>query len=157
AKQLTTGLSLCGGTYRVVPLAVKVVPLDNDFLKLSLTDLFRLVLLRLVEPGVHFESGVGGRCANQADDDFESLQGHSLPGTGNMQEQTVFDLVPLAGSRRVVTQFDFQSRFVGKLLEGPAPQPRAGTVTAATIRREQQAPGLGIASLAETLPPSPNG
>jgi hypothetical protein len=48
----------------------------------------------------------------------------------------LFNLIPLTRARGVVTDFDNEARFVGKALKLQLPQPRPGTIAAATIGSE---------------------
>ena len=63
------------------------------------------------------------RCGggDEVDDDLVANEWLATPVLADEGEKTVFDLVPFAGSRREVTDRDFQPGFVGQLLQFPFP------------------------------------
>ena len=60
-------------------------------------------------------------CGDEINDDLMADERLAPPVLADKREKTVFDLVPLAGTRREVTDGDFQSSFVGQLLQFPFP------------------------------------
>src|SRR5258708_258719 len=58
---------------------------------------------------------------DEVNDDLMADEWLATPVHADKREKAVFDLVPLAGTRREVTDGDFQSGFVGQLLEFPFP------------------------------------
>ncbi len=56
----------------------------------------------------------------------------------DMVEHAVFDLVPLARSRRVVANLDFKSAFLREALQRKFPEADPAAVAATPIRRDQQ-------------------
>ena len=66
----------------------------------------------------------------------------------------MLDLVPLARTRRKVTDRDHQARPIGQTLQFPLPQPEARPVAPACIRRDQQRLGLSIRRATHVLPPT---
>jgi hypothetical protein len=69
-----------------------------------------------------FEPGLGGGRGNQVHDHFVANQRFATPVLAKVREQTMLDLVPLAGARRQMTYGDRQTGFVGQLLEFDFPQ-----------------------------------
>ena len=89
------------GSDRIIPFAVEIRTLD-------------------VEAG-HFranlQAGFCGRRGDQIDDHAIADQGFGAPILGDEGEQTMLDLVPFAGSRREVMNFDRYAEFVGQPLQ----------------------------------------
>ena len=59
------------------------------------------------------------------------------------REHAVFDLVPLARSRRKVADGDAQPGLVGQFLQGDLPQSATRAVAPAAVRSDEQLPRLG--------------
>ena len=78
---------------------------------------------------------IGGRAADKIDNDFATDQGPSPPVIGDVTEHPMFNLVPLAGSRREVANLDGQLQFIGKLLQLHLPEANAVSVAAPHSRR----------------------
>ena len=68
----------------------------------------------------------------------------------------MLDAIPLAGARRQVADADRQTGLIGEALQFAFPQPDPRTVAAATICRHHQAGGVGVACLAQLVPPAPD-
>src|SRR5271163_1215497 len=66
----------------------------------------------------------------------------------------MFDLVPLAGAWREVTDAYAQPSRVGEALQLHAPQSRAGRVAPAAVGGDQQIGGIGVGFLAHLTPPA---
>jgi hypothetical protein len=66
----------------------------------------------------------------------------------------MLDLIPLAGSRREMTDFHDHPRLVGELLEFEFPESGTGTVAATAICRDEQSPRVLIALPAQPIPPA---
>jgi hypothetical protein len=79
----------------------------------------------LVDIGVDlaFHGQACSRCggSDEVDDDLMADEWLATPVLADEREKTVFDLVPLARTRREVTDRDFQSGLVGQLLQFPFP------------------------------------
>src|SRR6516165_10608433 len=128
----------------VVPLSVERIAFDVKFLHLGVGNFASFVVLVFVEPAVNLQACAGSRRSDQVDDDFQGFQGNTLPSAGDMAEDTMFDLVPFAGSRREMTNLDDHPRLVGESLKFELPQAVAGTVAAATIGRNEQSPRVPV-------------
>ena len=107
-----------------------------------------------VQDAVHAESGVGGGCADQIDDDLVGDQWPAAPVHGDLGEQPVFDLVPFAGSWREVAHGDGQSGLGGEFGEFDFPGPDPVAVGSAAVGADQQPVGVGVAVLADGFPPA---
>src|SRR5947209_315641 len=86
-----------------------------------------------IEVGADAQTGFGRGVGNQVDDHGPTHQGAPTPVPGNVAEHALFDLVPLAGAGREVTDAYPQAGAVGKPLQGHLPQARTTAVTAATV------------------------
>src|SRR5215472_12451686 len=80
----------------------------------------------------------------------------SAPVLADKREQTMLDLISLAGPRWEMAYADRESRLVGQPLQFPLPQPHPGPIAATPIRRNQHPLRLRIARLSCLLPPAPN-
>src|SRR3954469_23139743 len=147
---------LLAGAQAVVPFTMKLVPLEGQFSKLFVRHLEPGFVGILVQLGPNVEPCFGGRAADQIDHDLAADQGTAAPVVGDVAEHPMFDLVPLAGSGWKVTDLDLQAEVIGELLHLAFPQPDPISVAAATIGRNQQAPGMGIARMAHFRPPAPD-
>src|SRR5271166_5153483 len=133
---------------------MEFVPLDGQFGKLLVGHLEARGIF--VQLGTNVEPLIGGRAANQIDHDLAADQRTPAPIVGDMAEHPMFDLVPLAGSRRHMTDLDYQVQLVGQLLQLQAPQANPVAVAAAALGRNQQTAGVWIARMAHFPPPAPN-
>jgi hypothetical protein len=86
----------------VVPVAVKPISRDVERSELLFRDLYAGRVEATIQARPHNQSPAIGRVADQVDDGFVRAERSSSPIDGNEREEAVFDLVPLAGSRRKV-------------------------------------------------------
>jgi hypothetical protein len=77
------------------------------------------------------ESGSGGGGGNEVDYDLMTDQGFAAPVLADEGEQAMFDLVPFAGARGKMADFDVQSGFISQFLQLQFPKPDAGSITSA--------------------------
>src|ERR1700730_17015384 len=103
------------------------------------------------------ETGASGGGGDQVDDYAIADQRFGAPILGDEGEQTVLDLIPLAGARGKVTDGDFDADLVGQMLQLALPQAQTGAIAAAPISGDEQSFGLGIANAADILPPATDG
>ena len=129
---------------RVVPVAVKAMPLEAYRRQLRIGDGDATRVLAAVEFRPNAESGPTVRRANEAHDRGQVDEWGAAPIHRDVREQPMLDLVPLARTRRKVTDRDHQARPIGQTLQFPLPQPEARPVAPACIRRDQQRLGLSI-------------
>jgi hypothetical protein len=130
------------------------VQVDGGKLLLAHLDPFRV--LARVQLTLDAKAGSGGGAGDQVDDDFMAHQRFATPVLSDEGEQTVLDLVPLAGSRRKVADRDLQPDFVGQFLQLQLPQPHARSVAAPTVRCNQELTGTGVGLSTHHVPPSPD-
>ena len=93
----------------VIPFAVESVAFDSYFGESVVADFLRFFVLVFIQPGVNLQAGFGFRRADKTHHDLVSFQRNALPITRDVAEQTMFDLVPLTRSWRIVTQLDLQT------------------------------------------------
>ena len=102
------------------------------------------------------EGLIGWCAAYEADYDLAAQQRTTSPVVGYVAEHAVFDLVPLAGARREVTDLHRESEFISQMLQLQTPQGYAVSVAAAAVSGDQQAPGPGVHRAPYLQPPAPN-
>lgn len=140
----------------VVPLAVERVVFDVQRFHLGIGDLDTLGVAADVNVASDCEAGIGRGGGDQLNDDLVADQRLAAPILGNVGEEAVLDPVPFAGAGRQMGDGDGHPGLVGKALQFALPQADAGTVAAATVGGDDEAPGLGIARASEPLPPAAN-
>src|ERR1700684_1121214 len=102
-------LSLQGGGFwadGIVPFAVEVVAGDVDGVHFGVGHLYAGRIGVLVELATNRQTGLGRRCCDQLDDDLMADERLSAPVSSDEREETMLDLVPLAGPGRQVTHGD---------------------------------------------------
>ena len=139
---------------RVVPVAVKAMPLEAYRRQLRIGDGDATRVLAAVEFRPNAESGPTVRRANEAHDRGQVDEWGAAPIHRDVREHPMLDLVPLARTRRKVTDRDHQARPIGQTRQFPLPQPEARPVAPACIRRDQQRLGLSIRRATHVLPPT---
>ena len=73
---------------------------EIDGVELRIRDFDAFGILLFVQFGADFEAGTGGGRGDQLDDGAIAAQRPAPPVDGNEREQTMLDLVPLAGAGR---------------------------------------------------------
>ena len=110
-----------------------------------------------VEVGVEFalngEPGAGGRVGDETDDGLVRGKRASAPVAGDPREETVFDLVPLAGAGWVVADDDLQTGCGGQSGEFVFPQPWSVPVGTTAIRCNHQSVCVGVFFVSHLVPP----
>jgi hypothetical protein len=141
---------------RVVPVAVKAMRLEPDRRELGVRNVPALGVATGVELAAHAEpTGRAGR-ADQIHDHGQARQRLAPPGGPDVGEQPVFNLVPLARSRREVADREGETGAVGQPLQFPFPEADAWPVAAARVRHDEHAPCARIPGPPHVLPPSPD-
>src|SRR3954447_5819704 len=141
----------------VVPLAVEGRRVEVDAAEGLIGDLLLGRVGRRVECGADGQAGLGGGAANEVNDHVVAHQGTAAPVLRDVGEQAVFDLVPLAGTRREVADGHAQPGLVREALQRDLPQPRAAAVAAAPVGGDEQVGGTGVGGGAHLLPPAADG
>lgn len=104
----------------VVPLAVEGGALDDAVLQVlhpAGGDLDAPGVVAVVADGGAFQSLAGHGGGDPGDGVVGGHQGPGPPGAGDVAEQAVLDLVPLAGAGRQVANRNGQFELVGQLLK----------------------------------------
>src|SRR5271156_5816292 len=107
-----------------------------------------------VEFAAYGQAGVGVGGSDQLDDGLVAEQRPAAPVLSDEREETMFDLVPFAGSGRQMADGDLDVEFIGQGLEFELPQAYARAIAAAAVCGDHQLPGLGIALTPHDLPPT---
>src|SRR6266536_4553344 len=130
---------------------------DREVFHLPVADLDTGQVGGSIELGGHGQPGGRGCGGYQVNDRLVAGQGPAAPVPGDLGEQAVFYLVPLAGTRWQVTDADFQAGLGGQRGQFGFPCAAAVAVGAATVCGDQQVPGVGIGALADGVPPGAQG
>jgi hypothetical protein len=142
----------------VVPFAVHGVPVQDAVAEIGhplVADLGPGGVGRVVQDGGDLQAGVGG---GRGDAGHRVLLGHQRPGppgAGDVAEQPVLDLVPLAGAGREVAHPDLQPGMSGPDGQLVFPQPAGTAVGPAGVAGDQQPLRARVAGRAVGLPPLP--
>jgi hypothetical protein len=107
-----------------------------------------------IEFAMDGKTGTRSGSCDQIDNDAMADQRFGAPVVAYEGEQSVLDLVPLAGAWWKVTDRDVDSDLVGQVLQLALPQPRARAIAAAAIGGDEQLFGFGVANAADLLPPA---
>ena len=145
----------------VVPFAVEVVAGQDAFgfkvFHLLVGDLDACGIGRPVEFGVHGQPGVGGGRGDGLDDHFVAGQWSAAPVHRDVGEQSMLDLVPLAGARRQVAHGDGQAGGGGELGQFGLPLPGAVPVGASAVCADQQSGSIEVPRVSGLMPPGSDG
>src|SRR5574341_329231 len=121
----------------VVPLAMESVWRQLDGCEVVVGHLHLGRILAWIEFRLHPEACVGGRCPDKVDDDLMADQRAATPVHADVGEQSVLDLVPLAGPGWQVTHGHRQAAVVGELLQFDLPQPDPIAIAPPTISADE--------------------
>src|SRR4051812_43669886 len=138
----------------VVPLSMEAVPRDPYRCQFLVRDFDPRLVSTRVKLRFDLQSGPGRGVADQVDYHRSTHQRTPAPILRQMRKHPVLDRVPLARPRREVAHRDREPQEIGQLLERYLPKPRATTVTAAGIGRDQEPLRGGIDLRAHLLPPA---
>ena len=141
----------------VVPVAVEAVPGEDP--------VFQVFHLRVghlgpggvaagVQDGGDGQPGAGGGRGDGVHHDLVAGQRAAPPGAGDVAEQPVLDLVPLACSGREVAAGDLQPGLLREPRQLCFPGPGAVAVRAARVAGDQQPRRMRVAVLADGIPPA---
>ena len=144
------------GKQRVVPLAMEAIWDQGECVQLCVGNLGAGGVLARVELRVNPQARRRPRIADPVDDRLERLQRGAAPVLGDMAEEPMLDLVPLARPRRQVTDMDAEPRLIGELLQLHFPGAGAIAIAPARVRGDKEVSGLRIRAAAQALPPVTN-
>ena len=123
---------------RVVPFTVELRMRDTEMFEVIVADLYPCFVFTRVQRGPNNETGPRGGARDEIHDDLVGRKRSASPVLSYETEQTMLNLVPLAGSRWKVTDLQLHSQFVRQSLQRFLPQSIATTVTASAIRGNHQ-------------------
>ena len=147
-----------GGAERVVPLTVRAVTGDDAVFQVLhplIADLDPAGVVALIEDGGDLQALVGGGGGDAGHGILPRHQRPGAPGAGDVAEQPVLDLVPLARPGREVAHRDLQPGLFGQDGELVFPEPAPVAVGAAGVAGGQQPPRARVAGAALGPPPQP--
>ena len=104
-----------------MPVAMELFSPKLEFHHLLIGNLKAPLIDIGVDLAFHGQAGSGCGGGDEIDDDLVADQWLAAPVLADKREKTVFDLVPLAGTWREMTDRDLQSGFVCQLLQFPFP------------------------------------
>jgi len=107
----------------------------------------------LCESGLDREPRSGPGVGNQIDDRLIADQRSCLPGLRDEGEHAVFDLIPLAASRREMRRVKVEAGKISQTLQPCLPQSRPAGIAAPRIGHDQQFRRLGVNLAPHVLPP----
>src|SRR2546426_519306 len=112
----------------VIPVAVEARMLDGNRGHLFFSDFDSSRIAAGVEG--RFDAQAGARCrgADEAHDGLVAEERTTSPVLGDVTEEAVLDLVPLAGSGREMANVDRQLEFRGELRQFRFPGPHMGSI-----------------------------
>ena len=99
-------------------------------------DLDALGIFVRIKLSAHLQTCIGRGSGDELDDGAIAAQRLATPVDGDEREETMFDLVPLAGAWRQMADGDGKFEFVGKLLKPDFPQTDPIAVAAPAIGRD---------------------
>src|ERR1019366_4842602 len=93
---------------------------------------------------------------NQLKNHLQRREGFGSPVDGNERKESMFDLVPFAGSRRIMNHGDRELLFIGEVLKLFLPETISCPIGATPISRDQYLLFAWIECFTRLLPPSPD-
>src|SRR5215472_6814357 len=94
--------------YRIVPVSMKFVALDSNRSHLLVRNLHTLGVFAGIDFGADKQPGFGRGSGNQIDNYLMADQRFATPVLADEREQSVFNLIPLAGPWRQMADRDLQ-------------------------------------------------
>ncbi len=126
---------------------MEVIALEMDCRHFSIGDLDTGGIAPVVNLGMNLQSFARRSSGDQTDDHLQAGKWLSAPILADKGEQSVFDLVPFAGSRREVAHGNGQTSLISQPLQFQFPQTEARSIAASAIRSDKQFLALGYLSL----------
>ena len=121
----------------IIPFSVEIGGCYFERGHLLIGDLDSFGIVSGVQGGLDAEPSLRGGIGNQVYDHRVARQGLAAPVLGDPTKHAMFDLIPLAGSRRKVTDTDLQIDLIRQLLQCVLPQPVAARIAATPIGGDQ--------------------
>ena len=136
---------------------MKTCLFDLQFRHFLLVDASSSRIASLVELAHHRQTLAGCGPRDQVYNRLVTRQWLATPIDTDEREQAVFNLVPLARSRRKMANRNGKTQFVRKALQLPFPQAEPGAIRASAVGRYQQPLRRRIRLLPFQLPPAADG
>lgn len=133
---------------------MEVVALDVDGRHFIIADLNAFLIEIAIKIARDRKAVFRRSGADQLDDDLVADQRLAAPVLRDVGKETMLDPVPLAGAGRQMSDRDGKTALVGEPLQLELPQSDAGAIAAATVGGDGEALGIGVARVAEPLPPA---
>ena len=123
---------------------------------LRITDLHARRILSRIQNRFHLQASAGGSCADQIYHRLITYQRLPPPVHTDKRKKPVFDLVPFARPRRVMTHRDLHAQLPAQLLQMIFPGSIAGSIAPPSVRTDQPTSGTRITTTPHQSPPPPN-
>jgi hypothetical protein len=117
----------------VIPFAVKFIAENCQLCHVLIRDFDACAIERIVYLGLNCEPLFSACVSNAVYDLGSAFQSTTTPILADMAEHAMFDLVPLAGARREVTDMDGHVEFFSKLLDLDFPEAYAAAIATSPI------------------------
>jgi hypothetical protein len=140
--------------YRIVPVAREFGSLSAHGSECRIRDFDACRVRVFVQFGIAHEASASLGVPDEMTDDSPTHEQFATPGLCDVPQQTMRNLVPLAGARGKVADRDASADGICQRLPRPRPQADALAVTAASLCRHEQFWGCGIHPRAHRLPPA---
>ena len=127
-----------------------------DLFHLLISDSLAGLIFSWLEFGFYPETGPRARPPDEVDDGFVTHQGLPPPVHTDERKHSVLDLVPFAGSRRVMAHRDTKTELIYEALQMVFPCTGAVPIAPTAVCTDQQGLGLGVVMPTHSLPPSPD-
>src|SRR3989304_1646608 len=138
----------------IVPVTMKIIFDYINGCKLSVGNLDALRIFPFVQFSLYRKPRFCFCVGDQIEHNFMTDQGFSSPVHGYKGEQSVFNLVPFAGSWRIMTNPNGNADFICKPLQLQLPQSDTTTITPTAVCSDKQFFGIGICLTTNDIPPS---
>src|SRR5580700_4473570 len=133
---------------------MRFVALELELLDVLFRHLDTCVILICIQDGLNFQSATVTSTANEVHDGFKVDQRLAFPVQADEGKQPVFDLVPLAGSGRIMANGDRHASFITQRLQMQLPGARPAAVAASAISADQQPRRAAVVPFPVQTPPS---
>src|ERR1700690_2553849 len=120
------------------------------------TDYNSSLVMIPVNSGAYRQTCFGRGVGNKVNNYFVAGEWATAPVLADETEEAMFDLVPFAGPRRKMTNFQPQAQVIGQLLQSDFPKTIPTAVAPPAVRRNHQFAGTRKAVSPHLVPPPPN-
>ena len=141
---------------RVIPASVEGMKSEWQCLHLLIRDLELGWVLTLIKGGLKAQSLGRCRSADELHDYVVADQRPPTPVHADVREHAVFDLVPLAGTRRQVADRYGEPRIRGQFGQRVLPEANTRSIAATAVGTDKQTVGVRVCRLADGVPPASN-